>query len=94
MRARDEKLRADKQELEQYVHLVRAPNAVDATKEGKDTAAKEKLKVPVAAPRHRHPRRGLQPQLPARRGAQPRQERAQQRHFDGCTRNNSVFGEF
>ena len=43
----DERRRADKRELEQQIHLIRAPGA--AAKE-EDITTKEKLKVKVAAP--------------------------------------------
>ena len=43
----DERRRADKRELEQQIHLIRAPGA-KMKEEGKTT--KEKLKVKVAAP--------------------------------------------
>ena len=43
----DERRRADKRELEQQIHLIRAPGA--SRKEAQNTA-KEKFKVKVAAP--------------------------------------------
>lgn len=43
----DERRRADKRELEQQIHLIRAPGA---QAKGEDKALKEKLKVKVVAP--------------------------------------------
>jgi|Transcript_40228 large subunit ribosomal protein L24e len=45
----DERRRADKRELEQQIHLIRAPGA-KATEAAADKAGKEKLKVKVAKP--------------------------------------------